>query len=825
MKRLRMASKLALAIVPIGLVALAAGALVARLALDRAFEEERASLAAAVAADAMDALVAFSEEHSLALDIAVGNSEGDLSRRQSTTDNALERLAESVRVLTPRAAGPASGIVARMAGDSSRVRGLVTQLRNADPTSPDSADVVADIGERLITMATQSTFYLGDVSAAREGEGAVALSRASFASFQEELAIIQNEFAPPLDDEEFAQQMLVLESTVEEWIDTAAASSPTVDAQGVSRTQTLRPDQGFTSETYPMDRNIVLADAAGEILVRVSNTASAAAKEARNQAQTVGLIVIVALVLAAVVALIVSRSTTRRVKSITAAAHHVAEVDLPKMVDSLRNPSGVLEATTPIEVDKSGKDEIGDLARSFSTLHTTLVDVANQQMDSLRKGVSDIFVTLAHRNRSLVDRQLALVDELESREEDPEALEGYYKLDHLATRMRRNAESLLVLAGSESPRMWVEPVEMGEVVRAALGEVDEYKRVEVLAMEPSLLVGRAVSDLSHLLSELLDNATQFSPPTERVRVTGLFDDDGYVITVADSGVGMSDQRMAELNHLIESPPVLGLALEPTLGMYVVARLALRHGIKAKLVPGVPGTTVRVTIPRQLLETPRPTILPESTAPETVVEPAPEPRPVAVAPESNGHASERVPTPTEAPAAPKPSSPAPAPAKAEGKPSEAPAPSEVMRRRPAPSFAERIDEVMKEPAVETPAAKTPAPVAEPAVVKEPVEAREPVLAKETTTPVSPRHAAEPPSLIRKAGPPQTQTPSGETSLPTRQPGTSFVEPTELAVSSTSSRSEPAAIRSALDGYRQGRDIATRRSEDTTTKDEREAEGES
>ena len=142
---------------------------------------------------------------------------------------------------------------------------------------------------------------------------------------------------------------------------------------------------------------------------------------------------------------------------------------------------------------------------------------------------------------------------------------------------------------------------MNDVVRAALGEVDEYQRVEVMALEPARLSGGAVTDVTHMLSELLDNATQFSPPTDRVRVTGLFDQDGYLLTISDRGLGMSDARRTDMNRMLDKPPVLGLALDPTLGIYVVARLAARHGINVRLVPGVPGTTARLTIPRALLE--------------------------------------------------------------------------------------------------------------------------------------------------------------------------------------------------------------------------------
>jgi signal transduction histidine kinase len=235
-------------------------------------------------------------------------------------------------------------------------------------------------------------------------------------------------------------------------------------------------------------------------------------------------------------------------------------------------------------------------------MHRALIDVSARQMESLRVGVSSILVTLARRNSSLVDRQLALLDELEAREDDPETLGGFYQVDHLAARMRRNAESLLVLAGSDSPRVWAKPTDISDVVRAALSEVDEYQRVELLALEPARLYGGAVTDVAHLLAELFENSVQFSPPTEPVRVTGLFDVDGYELSITDRGVGMPDPRLAELNRILERPPALGLSVEPTMGMYVVAKLAHRHGLAVQLVRSVPGITVKVTIPRDRLET-------------------------------------------------------------------------------------------------------------------------------------------------------------------------------------------------------------------------------
>jgi signal transduction histidine kinase len=297
-----------------------------------------------------------------------------------------------------------------------------------------------------------------------------------------------------------------------------------------------------------------------------------------------------------------ARSISRDIKSLTTATRTVANRDLSELLDALRTPDADLSHLRPPLLDVDRSDEVGELARSFGELHSSLKEVAARQMEALRAGVSSIFVTLARRNSSLVDRQLALLDKLESREEDAEALGGYYQLDHLATRMRRNAESLLVLAGSESPRMWSKATDMTDVVRAAIGEVDEYQRIEVVALEPAKLSGGAVSDVAHLFAELLENAIQFSPPSEAVRVTGLFDTSGYQLTVSDRGVGVTEVRIAELNKILTRPPALGLSVEPTMGMYVVAKLARRHGVTVELIRGVPGLSAKVTIPRDHLET-------------------------------------------------------------------------------------------------------------------------------------------------------------------------------------------------------------------------------
>ena len=211
------------------------------------------------------------------------------------------------------------------------------------------------------------------------------------------------------------------------------------------------------------------------------------------------------------------RSLVIRIEEVSTAVRKVANEDLIELVDALRRPNPDMQAIAPLELNTNAPDELGNLARTFEELHGSLVAVSARQMEALKGGVSSIIVTLARRNASLVDRQLALLDQLESQEDDPEILASYYKVDHFATRMRRNAESLLVLAGEEPPRVWAKSMEMSDVVRASVSEVDDYQRIEILAVEPAQLAGGAVADVAHLLAELLDNAAQFSPPTEPVR--------------------------------------------------------------------------------------------------------------------------------------------------------------------------------------------------------------------------------------------------------------------------------------------------------------------
>ena len=328
--------------------------------------------------------------------------------------------------------------------------------------------------------------------------------------------------------------------------------------------------------------------------------------------------------LAGVIAWLITRSIAKRIRTVARAANRVTTDQLPALVDSLSDPRGS-ENLPPIEpIAARGDDELAELAGAFNTMQETLADVANQQVEVLRRGVSDLFVTMARRNRSLIDRQLALLDEFEAEIDDPEILSNYYQLDHMATRMRRNSESLLVLANAEPKRRRVRPTEIDDVVRAAIGEIEDYRRIEIETLEPLLVRGNVVADVSHLLAELLDNATSFSPPDTLVRVGGRLAGDGYMIRVVDSGVGIADDRLQEINELLRTPPVVGLSVESTLGVSVVSLLANKRGIQVSLAAGNPGIIVDVMLPTELFggsETPNETA--PAVAPPAALEPSPE----------------------------------------------------------------------------------------------------------------------------------------------------------------------------------------------------------
>lgn len=311
-----------------------------------------------------------------------------------------------------------------------------------------------------------------------------------------------------------------------------------------------------------------------------------------------------AILAAAAIALLASRSITGPVHRLTEAARILSQEQMPKLVGALRNPaeedvSYLVGSLTPIDVDS--EDEIGQLATAFNDVQKVAGEVAVEQAALLRKGIGEMFVNLARRNQSLLDRQIEFIDELEAREADPDQLENLFKLDHLATRMRRNAESLLVLAGAEPARKRGRPVPLGDVVRAALAEVEDFARIELLSFDDIMVANNAASDVAHLLSELMENAAHFSPPETKVEVVGHRVADGYLISISDHGIGMAADQISAANDLLARPPLVGLDMSRSLGFIVSGRLAARYGIAVRLTASPSGgVTAVVSLPPALV---------------------------------------------------------------------------------------------------------------------------------------------------------------------------------------------------------------------------------
>ncbi|MET8832722.1 nitrate- and nitrite sensing domain-containing protein [Micromonospora sp. NPDC004540] len=314
------------------------------------------------------------------------------------------------------------------------------------------------------------------------------------------------------------------------------------------------------------------------------------------------------LLLAILFAYLVARSMARSLRDLRQGALSVAQYGLPQAVARLRDPQ-VTGQLSPVQLANQiaeplpvrSKDEFGQVTEAFNAVHLEAVRTAAEQA-ALRASVATMFVNLARRSQILVDRLIGHLDRLERGEEDPDRLAELFQLDHLATRMRRNDENLLVLAGADSTRVQREPAALIDVLRAAQSEVEHYTRIEFGVIDRDIEVAaHAVNDLVHLVAELFDNATAFSPPDSHVMVEARRVGDRASLYVEDRGIGISHEQLRDLNERLATPPQVDVAVSRMMGLVVVARLASRHGVKVELRPGADrGTVADVTLPTAVL---------------------------------------------------------------------------------------------------------------------------------------------------------------------------------------------------------------------------------
>lgn len=309
----------------------------------------------------------------------------------------------------------------------------------------------------------------------------------------------------------------------------------------------------------------------------------------------------VAVAASLVISVRIGRALVVELVSLRNSALEIARRKLPLAMQRLR-AGEELDIRAEAPPGLASRDEIGQVGEALGTVHRAALSAAVERAE-LADGISGVFVNLARRSQVLVHRQLNLLDSMERRADDPDELSDLFRLDHLTTRMRRHAESLIILSGAAPGRAWRMPVSLTNVVRAAVSEIEDYARVEVSRLPDAAVKGTAVADLTHLLAELVENAAQFSPPHTKVRITGEPVGNGYALEIEDRGLGMGPELLGDANRRIEQAEALDLFDSDRLGLFVVSRLAVRHRIKVQLrTSPYGGTTAVVLLPTELLQT-------------------------------------------------------------------------------------------------------------------------------------------------------------------------------------------------------------------------------
>jgi signal transduction histidine kinase len=504
-------------------------------------------------------------------DLRTAVNEGQITR-QAATDEYSSHITDLLNIEAEIGRRTNVGLAqdAQVLYDLSQVKDLTSQIRGS-----------------LYAIAKQGSFDLSDY---QELNRLVGLRDATLQQFEsiadeEQLAI----FAGNTEDQAASEVTQFEDAAISGRA--ASGQAPQIDAADWLEVSGTRIQQLGAAEAAMLD----------SIIDEGNDLGSAAAR--RILGVTAGSIVIV--VLAILAWLAIARSIARPLRMLQADAQDVANNRLPFAVERLRTADESTPITMPPEpLAVTSRDEIGEVARAFHGVHQQAIQLATDQA-VLRRNVNTMFVNLARRSQSLVERLLRQIDGLEQREQDPDQLENLFRLDHLATRMRRNDESLLVLAGSETTRRWSEPVPLPEIVLAAISEIEDFTRVRQQSLAVLEVPGHAVSDLVHLLAELLENATRFSPPGSQVTVTARAMRGGSeaLIEVSDNGIGLSSDALAHANEQLGTPTAGELLVSRRMGLLVISTLAQRHGIRVSLAEADgAGTIARVWLPRQLVNT-------------------------------------------------------------------------------------------------------------------------------------------------------------------------------------------------------------------------------
>ncbi|MFI6577165.1 nitrate- and nitrite sensing domain-containing protein [Nocardiopsis sp. NPDC050513] len=405
---------------------------------------------------------------------------------------------------------------------------------------------------------------------------------------------------------EYAALLDMQQQIIHRQISTESVFDPTTGQEETVQDLAMPVDEQEWAEAYGHTLS-ELTDLGADEALNSANVTSDYAWSRVFWAVTVSLGSAAVLAVAFVLARRSSRDLTDQLLRLRDDSIDLAETRLPDLMRRLHEGERVDTRAAMPELS-TADDEIGDVARAFNTAQRAAVDEAVQQTE-LRHGVNRVFLNIAHRSQTLVHRQLRLLDKMEREQEDPEQLEQLFKLDHLATRSRRNAENLLILGGEAPGRTWHRPMPLIDVLRGAISESGDYTRVKRERIARVHLNGPAVADVIHLVAELVDNAAMFSPPHTHVRLSSEDVPNGVTIEIEDRGLGMTDGELAAANALLSDPPefdVMRLNEKMRLGLFVVSHLAHRHGIRVHLRPSpYGGVQAIVLLPHDLISGDRP----------------------------------------------------------------------------------------------------------------------------------------------------------------------------------------------------------------------------
>ena len=465
--------------------------------------------------------------------------------------------------------------------------GLVNDVRTLNSLSL-AKDQAAQQRALLYHALTQQFFGDGEQSALTSALSQELADKAAFetTATPAEQSLFSNTVAGPKVNEAEGIEDLIL-------------TSGTLDTPALNVGSPKAPAQWYQAMSSTInDMQTVEQQVASNIVAR----SQALQGGAEQSAQFTAILTVLLLLLVLIATLVVARSLVLPLRRLRAGALDIATVQLPERVRHLAEAADPASSLEVAPIDVLSADEIGQVARAFDQVHSEAVRLAGNEA-MLRTSFNAMFVNLSRRSQSLIERLARTIDSLEQNEEDPDRLSYLFSMDHLVTRMRRNSENLLLLAGHDSARKWSEPVSLADVTRAATSEIEQYSRV-TLSVQPGVAVsGQAVSDVVRLLAEIIENATIFSPKDTQVRVSAQeLTSGGVLIEVSDSGVGISDARLAEMNSRLINPPVIDVSVSRHMGLFAVARLAERHGVRVRLRTGSPqGLTALVWLPDTLIE--------------------------------------------------------------------------------------------------------------------------------------------------------------------------------------------------------------------------------